>query len=85
MTGPDFERGYELTFETDEAVVKVVGTVFGVDAYDSGTCICCYRGNVWVDPADPVRLQAASVPRSCLDVAGWPESPLLPPSTARRW
>lgn len=48
-TGPDFKPGqYELVFATPDAEVLVTGTVFAVDRYPSGTCVCCAEGSVVV-------------------------------------
>jgi hypothetical protein len=54
-TGPDFKRNRcELIFQTPEAEIAVVGTVFAVDRYTSeqsmaGTCVCCSEGTVQVN------------------------------------
>ena len=55
QTGPDFKaQNCELTFQTPEAEIAVVGTVFAIDRYTAGpgmmegTCVCCSEGNVRV-------------------------------------
>lgn len=47
-TGPDLDPGRGLLVRTRDAEVEVLGTVFGVDVYDEGTCVCCTRGEVQV-------------------------------------
>ena len=49
QTGPDFKPGqYELFFVTPDTEVQVTGTVFAIDRYPQGTCVCCAEGSVSV-------------------------------------
>lgn len=56
-TGPAF-AGAELTFDTPEAVVEVVGTTLAVICEPGGTCVCVFEGVVRVgakgETAEPV-------------------------------
>lgn len=44
-TGNDFEGG-TLLVSTPHIQVDVVGTIFAVDVYPTGTCVCCNEGKV---------------------------------------
>ncbi len=75
QTGPDFEpTGCELTFQTPEAEICVVGTVFAVDRFPdgsamAGTCICCAEGTVQVNATHQRRI-ATAAGKSCFVVPG---------------
>lgn len=46
-TGPAF-RGEEMHVTTEDASLRVAGTIFAVDVFKDGTCICCLQGTLKV-------------------------------------
>lgn len=50
-TGPTFS-GNRLRILTDNMESTVIGTIFGVDVLENGTCVCCIEGTVRCDPRD---------------------------------
>ncbi|MCP5023027.1 MAG: FecR domain-containing protein [bacterium] len=75
QTGPEFKQaGYELTFQTPEAQIAVVGTVFSVDRYPigspmMGTCVCCAEGTVQVKATHEREISTVAG-KSCFVVPG---------------
>ena len=50
-TGPAFkDESRKLRFRTNETEVDVVGTIFGINCFGTGTCVCCIEGQVHVSP-----------------------------------
>lgn len=81
QTGPDFKaQDCELTFQTPEAEIAVVGTVFAVDRYTKeqgmeGTCVCCSQGTVRVVDAAKSEMTAPAG-KSCFVMPG--KSKMMP-------
>jgi ferric-dicitrate binding protein FerR (iron transport regulator) len=46
-TGPDFP-GHKLILRAPDLESHVLGTVFGIDIFEYGTCICCTEGLIGV-------------------------------------
>ncbi|MDF1837673.1 MAG: FecR domain-containing protein [Planctomycetota bacterium] len=75
QTGPDFKsKNCELTFQTPDAEVGVLGTVFAIDRYTAeqggeGTCVCCSEGNVKVVDAFEGQFEAGAG-KSCFVMPG---------------
>ena len=45
-TGPDYQSQDGLMVTTAEAEVRPLGTLFAIDLYEEGTCVCCEEGEV---------------------------------------
>jgi len=46
-TGPGFP-GHELIFRAPDLEAGIIGTIFGVDIFPYGTCLCCTEGLIGV-------------------------------------
>ena len=45
-TGPGFDPSVPLVVHTPHLRTAVTGTIYGIDVYEQGTCVCCLEGSV---------------------------------------
>lgn len=45
-TGPGFDPSVPLVVHTPHLRTAVTGTIYGIDVFEQGTCVCCLEGSV---------------------------------------